>query len=130
MEKNTKIRTILVVEDEMPLQNAIVQKLKISDFNAIGVRSVSEALEKLEKDLSIKAIWLDHYLMGQESGLDLVKKLKSKEGRLHDIPIFVVSNTASNDKVKEYVVTGITEYFVKATNRLDQIIDDIKKTLK
>ncbi|MBT4153734.1 MAG: response regulator [Candidatus Magasanikbacteria bacterium] len=120
---------VLVVEDEIPLQKAITQKLERSGLTAVGVRSVAEAETALSEDTTIQAIWLDHYLLGQESGLDLVVKLKGSGAQYQAIPIFVVSNTASDDKVQQYLKLGVVEYYVKATNKLEQIIDDVKQTL-
>ncbi len=127
-------KKILVVEDEMPLQRAILQKLERNNRDAIGVRTVPDALAALEAEGdAIEAIWLDHYLLGEHSGLDFVRMLKESgdvSGEHGTIPIFVVSNTASDPKIKEYIALGITEYFVKATNRLEQIIQDITQQLE
>ncbi len=46
--KNDKI--ILVLEDEMPLQNAIRMKLEKGEFSVVTARSVEQALNHL-KDL-------------------------------------------------------------------------------
>lgn len=123
-----KNKVILVVEDEIPLQNAIRKKLELSGFDVVTARKTLQA-ENLLKDLEkIDVIWLDHYLLGQEDGLDLVAKLKNDD-KWKKIPIFVVSNTASADKVKTYIRLGVSKYFTKADHRLDDIIADIKKYL-
>ncbi len=41
----------------------------------------------------------------------------------------MVSNTATDDKVKTYLKLGAEKYYTKSDYRLDYIIDDIKKTL-
>jgi len=92
-------KTILVVEDERSLLEAIKLKLVESGFNAVTARSVEQALSLLRSTPHIDAIWLDHYVLGGESGLDLVSRLKSEGADWVNIPIFVVSNTASNEKV-------------------------------
>jgi hypothetical protein len=46
------------------------------------------------------------------------------------VPIFVVSNTASADKVQSYLQLGVNKYYTKADYRLDDIIKDIKTFLK
>jgi CheY-like chemotaxis protein len=122
---------VLVVEDELPLQHAIVKKLEVHNMDAIPVRTVQDALSAIKTDPSLHAVWLDHYLLGSENGIDLVRALKElgREGEPIDIPIFVVSNTASDAKIKEYMLLGVTEYFVKASNKLDQIIEDIQQQL-
>jgi CheY-like chemotaxis protein len=121
--------TILVIEDERPLLEAIHTKLENNGLKVATARSVEQALGYL-KDLSkVDAIWLDHYLLGKESGLDFVATLKKDGGEWKNIPVFVVSNTASEDKVQAYLRFGITKYYAKTAYRLDQIIAEIKSYL-
>lgn len=155
LPKNPKLakgqkRTILVIEDERPLLEAINAKLERSGFGVIAARSVEEAfnanlkknklgvvtarsieqalnyLESLER---IDAIWLDHHLLGEEDGLDFVKKFKANGGRWNKIPVFVVSNAASPETIKSYINSGVSKYYVKSDHRLDEIVDDIKTLL-
>ncbi len=150
MKKQILKKTILVMEDEKPLLEAITDKLIRSGFNVISARSVDQAfnakidkkvlkkvtildiehalnyLETLEK---VDAIWLDHHLVGKEDGLDFVKKFKANGGKWSKTPVFVVSNAASPKTVKSYVNSGVTKYYVKSDHRLDEIICDIKSFL-
>jgi DNA-binding response OmpR family regulator len=121
---------ILVVEDEMPLLRAVQAKLERSDFDVVTARTVEQALEYLDdEDVQIDAVWLDHYLLGKQSGIELVAKCKEEGSRSANIPIFLISNTASRDKVQTYLKLGVNNYYVKAQVRLDAIISDIKKEL-
>ena len=124
--ESAKEKTILVIEDEQPLVEAIKTKLEKNDFVVITARAVEQALNYLEDLKKVDAIWLDHYLLGKKDGLDLVTKLKSQDGKWNKIPIFVVSNTAGPDKVQSYIRLGISKYYVKAEHRLDEIISEIK----
>lgn len=121
-------RTILVVEDEQPLSDAISAKLTKSGYKVLVAPSVEEALTLLQNN-NIDVIWLDHYLLGKESGLDLVAKIKEHDGEWEHIPIFLVSNTASLDKVNTYIRLGVKKYYVKSDHRLDEIIGDIEAYL-
>ena len=96
-------RNILVVEDEKPLQDVIRAKIETCGCAVVTARSVEQAKDYLEQGMKIDAIWLDHYLLGKETGLDLVIKMKAEGSKWKSIPIFVVSNTASEDKVKHYL---------------------------
>lgn len=118
----------LVVEDERPLQEAIKIKLELDSFDVVTARSVNQAINSLMDIKKIDFIWLDHYLLGKENGLDFVFKVKNNK-HWKKIPIFIVSNTATQDKVRCYMVLGVEKYYVKANYRLDDIIKDIKKTL-
>lgn len=118
--------TILVIEDERPLSEAIRMKLENNGFTVITARTVEQALNYLEDIENIEAIWLDHYLLGKEDGLDLVSKIKRDDAKWKKLPIFVVSNTATPDKIQSYIQLGISKYYVKAEHRLDGIINEIK----
>jgi DNA-binding response OmpR family regulator len=123
------LKTILVVEDEKSLLDAIEIKLTKNGFTVIKARSYNEAIESLETN-EIDAIWLDHYLLGKESGLDIVTKIKSQDSKWKNIPVFVVSNTATSEKVQSYIHFGVEKYFVKSNFRLEEIICDINNCLK
>lgn len=130
MSKQVPKKIILVIEDEQPLAKAIKDKLEKNSFTAATARTVEQGLRYLEDLEQVDAIWLDHYLLGREDGIDFVAKLKGHDARWKKIPIFVVSNTASSEKVDAYLRLGISKYYVKAENRLDNIIGDIKSFLE
>lgn len=127
MAKNTK--TILVVEDEMPLVRAIRAKLEQAGFEVVTARTVKQAISSLMDIDHIDVVWLDHYLLGKEDGLDFIVKIKDKSMKHKDVPVFVISNTASAEKIKSYLRLGAVKYYVKAEKRLDGIIADIKSYL-
>lgn len=127
-KKNVKKPTILVVEDERPLLEAIKRKLQLNGFEVVTARSADQAFSYLADIKGIDVVWLDHYLLGKESGLEFLVKLKG-DTNWKKIPVFVVSNTASAQKVNSYISLGVNKYYTKADYRLDQIISDIKDFL-
>lgn len=128
MNKN---KVVLVLEDEKPLLEAIKIKLEKNNFDVVTARSVEQA-EQYTSDLDhVDAIWLDHYLLGKESGLDFIAWCKEdNNAKCKNTPIFVVSNTASADKVSTYMKLGAEKYFIKSNHKLDEIIKEISKTLE
>jgi DNA-binding response OmpR family regulator len=122
-------KTILIVEDEKPLLDAISDKLVSSEFDILTARTVEQAKNHVLDVEKIDAIWLDHYLLGKESGLDFVAWCREEDAKCKVIPIFVVTNTAGIDKKTTYLELGASEYFIKADHRLDDIITRIKKRL-
>ncbi len=119
----------MVIEDERPLVEAIKTKLENNGFAVVTVRTAEQALNYLEDLKQVDAIWLDHYLLGKEDGLDFVSKIKQDGAKWKNIPIFVISNTASAENVHSYIRFGVKKYFVKAEHRLDEIISEIKSFL-
>lgn len=123
------MQTILVVEDERPLQEAIKNKLTVVGFEVVTASTIEQSINYLKDLEKVDAIWLDHYLFGKETGLDLVAVIKAEDSKWKDVPIFVVSNTASDEKIKSYMKLGVNKYFIKANVRLDEVVSEIKKAI-
>lgn len=122
------LHTALVIEDDLSLAKAINKKLQLSGFNTVTARSVDDALNLMQGEQTIGVIWLDHYLIGDKDGIAFTAAIRAHDSWKH-IPIYVVSNTASSDKIASYNKLGIARYYVKADHRLDEIIADIKANL-
>ena len=148
--KTENKKVVLLIEDDIPLLDAVQTKLEKNGFTVLTSRSVERAfalpidegdsgqitVSSIEKALNflqdlerVDAIWLDHNLVGKENGIDFVKKFKANGGRWVNVPIFVVSNTSSDDLRKSYEDLGVDKYFVKAEHRLDNIIKEINSII-
>jgi CheY-like chemotaxis protein len=119
--------TILVIEDELPLQDAIRIKLENNGLKVVTARSVKQALSYIDELVAIDIIWLDHYLLGQENGLEFVASLKKDKSKYRNIPIFVVSNSVGHDKITSYIRLGVNKYYTKTDFSLAEIVNDIKE---
>lgn len=121
---------ILVVEDEMPLLQAIKIKLEKNNFDVVTARTIEQAINYVQDLDRIDGVWLDHYLLGKKNGLDFIIWCKQEDNnKCRKIPVFVVSNTVTPDKVDTYMSLGIKEYFVKSNCRIDDIVCEIVKSL-
>ena len=119
---------IMVVEDEELLIQVIGRKLTKMGFEVISFTSAHQALDYLGNFGELPdAIWLDYYL-GDMNGLDFMNALK-KNPNWSKIPVFVVSNSASDEKKRSMLALGVKDYFLKAKYRLDEIADAIKKSV-
>lgn len=125
----SKQKIILAIEDDQSLLAAICDKIRKNDFEVITARTVKQALDRLFSAPHIDAIWLDHYLLGKENGIDFMEKIRRDGAKWNNIPIFVVSNTVGPDKVQAYIRLGVTKYYIKAEKRLEDIIADIKMSI-
>lgn len=129
MKPTSTNRTILLIEDERPLVSVIEAKLIHAGFDVVTARTIDQGLGYMEDINTIEAVWLDHYLLGDKTGLDFIAILKAPGSKWAKTPIFVVSNTASDASLRSYLRLGVTKYFVKAEHRLDEISSDIKAFL-
>lgn len=113
--------TILVIEDESLLLEAITKKLKLSNIDVLSCASGQQAIDYLKNlDELPDAVWLDYYLKDM-NGLAFMKTLKENDDWSH-IPVVVVSNSAGPDKVHNMLALGAKKYILKAEYPLDKII--------
>jgi two-component system chemotaxis sensor kinase CheA len=126
MEKTIKQPIVMVLEDEMLLLNAITKKLKLNGMETVSCSSGKQAidyLENMDEELP-HAVWLDYYL-GDMNGLEFVQALKRNK-KWRKIPVVVVSNSASSEKVHNMLALGVKKYLLKAEYRLDEIIEVVR----
>ena len=115
----------MVVEDEVLLLQAITKKLKLSNMDVLSCASGQQAIDYLNSlDELPDAIWLDYYLKDM-NGLAFMQQLKM-DPKWTDIPVMVVSNSASPEKVHNMLGLGAKKYILKAEYRLDEIIAMIR----
>jgi len=118
--------TVMVVEDEILLLEAISKKLELNGITAIPYSSGKEAIDCLNNLSKLPdAIWLDYQLKDMD-GLEFMGQLK-KNGECAQIPVIVVSNSASEDKVNSMLALGAKQYLLKAEYRLDELIPIVKQ---
>lgn len=125
--KNSK-KIILVIEDELLLLQAISKKLKINNFEVISYTMGRQAIDYLKNiEILPDVIWLDYYLTDM-NGLEFMKVIKDNK-KWKDIPVMVVSNSASEEKINSLLDLGANKYILKAEERLDDIIKDMKELI-
>jgi len=125
----TNPRTILIIEDDESLLEAIDHEFRTRGFETRLARLASEALSLLEINPDIQVIWLDHYLLGKVNGLDFVAQIKNHPS-WRNIPVFVVSNSSGAESVRSYLRLGVNQYYTKADYDLTQIVADIEHELE
>lgn len=127
MQEHT--RKILVLEDERQLAKAVREAFGERGFEPIVVSTVDDGIKQLENLGKVDVIWLDHYLLGSGNGLDFVVQVKNHP-EWKNIPIFVVSNTASTTNVRSYLQLGVSNYYTKSDFDINQIVNDIEYALE
>lgn len=113
--------SVMVVEDEEMLLEAITKKLELSNITPLSFKSGREAIKYLQntKDYP-QGIWLDYYL-NDMNGLEFMQSIQANE-KFSRIPVIVVSNSVSPQKVSAMLSLGAKRYLLKAEHRLEDII--------
>jgi DNA-binding response OmpR family regulator len=114
--------TILVIEDEPLLLEAITKKLKLNNIEVLSCLNGQQGIDYLNNLEGLPdLIWLDYYLKDM-NGLEFMQQLKANI-KWSAIPVLVVSNSASPHKVSTILNLGAKKYILKAEHRLDDIIE-------
>ena len=122
------MHTVMIIEDETFLLEAIKKKFSSSNINTVSCTSGKQALDYLTNLPTLpQAIWLDYYLKDM-NGLDFMLSIKKNPLWKH-IPIIVVSNSASEEKVKQMLALGAHQYILKAEVRLQDMVETFKTIL-
>ncbi len=102
------LTTILVVEDDLALQEAIVDTLELSGLNAVAADSGEQALESLNQqrfDMVISDV-----NMGGMDGHQLLDAIKKNYPFL---PVLLITAYASIDRSVSAIQSGAVDYLVK-----------------
>ena len=120
------MKTILVIEDELYLSEAIKFKLDGRGFKTIIAGTAEEGLEfLLSKEIHL--IWLDLRLPKMD-GIKFLEKIRNNE-KLKDKKVVVVSVSADVEKQERAKELGVLDYILKSDLQLEEIIDKIEKKM-
>jgi len=125
MKSNSQ--TILVVEDDKPQREALVEKLGREGFK---VSQAVNGIEGLEKALAghPRLILLD-IVMPQMDGISMLKELRKDEwGKT--APVLVLTNLSSPQVAGELVEGHQAGFLVKANWTLQDLLNKIREIIK
>lgn len=121
-----KKKSILVVEDEPALQEAVRLKLSQKGIEVITANSGEEAVEKLKKK-SPTLIWLDVLLPGM-NGLEVLHWIR-ESSNFKDLPAVIVSVSGGQEKIKQAFSMNVLDYIVKSEYTIDDIVRRVESFL-
>jgi len=120
-------KVLLVVEDEAPLRNALLVKLRAEGYIAEGTGDGIEGLQRageLHPDMILMDI-----LMPKMHGIDCMKKIR-QENWGKGIPILLLTNFSNDPRAVEISHDDpLCDYMIKSNVTLDEIIRRIQERL-
>lgn len=120
------MKKILIVEDERPLSAALAKQLIQAGYEIIEAFDGEQGFA-LAKEHNPDLILLD-IVMPKMDGVRFLKEMK-KDVILENIPVIVLSNLSSGEKVLQAKEQNITEYLIKTDWKIDDIVQRIKDLL-
>ena len=119
-------RKIMWVEDDSFLSDIIARKLAAEKCTLVHAGDAEKALSLVETETP-DIILLDILLPGI-NGFELLEKLKANP-KVKDIPVILLSNLGQQSDMDRGKALGAARFLVKATLKLDEIIDNIAEVL-
>lgn len=100
--------TVLIVEDDAGLREALVDTLLLADYHVVAADSAEQAIMLLGKQAV--DIVVSDIQMGEMNGLALLKAIKSKDANL---PVLLMTAYATVDDAVSAMRDGATDYLSK-----------------
>ncbi|MFL0803027.1 MAG: sigma-54 dependent transcriptional regulator [Agarilytica sp.] len=121
---NKNIPTVLVVEDDPALREALVDTLSLANLDVLNDSCAEEALLRLNKSSDIDLIVSD-VNMGAMSGHDLLRKVKQD---FPQIPVLLITAYASISESVQAMKEGAIDYLVKPFEP-DLLVETVQKVI-
>lgn len=120
----SKLKKILIIEDEKPMARALELKLTHEGFEVQCAFNGETALEIFEKE-KIDLIISD-LVMPKMDGFRVLEEMKA---RSVTTPIIVLSNLSQEEDRKKALSLGAKDFFIKSNTPIADIVDHVKKIL-
>lgn len=124
---NNEKKTVLIVEDEPAMRQALNGKLSASGFEVLEAKDGVEGLEIALKEMP-DLILLD-ILMPRMDGMMMMKKVRETEwGK--EIPIVVLTNLSADEKITAGVVIDEPSYYLMKTDwPIGEVVNKVRSAL-
>lgn len=126
MIQTSNKKTVLVVEDEPALQEAIKMKLEKESVKVLTADTGEDALIILDANKP-DLVWLDILLPGI-NGIEVLGKIRENP-KIKNLPVVIVSVSGGQEKIKRAFSLGVVDYLIKSEYTIDDIVKKVKKLL-
>ncbi len=119
---------VLLAEDDVFLRELCSKKLLKKGYTVETATDGGMAYEKI-MNLKPDIVLLDVIMPGME-GFEILKKVKaSKDKKIANIPIIILSNLGQESDVQKGLEMGAKDYLIKTNYTMEEIIEKIEKYL-
>lgn len=120
-------KRILLVEDEDSIRDLYLRQIGKAGFEIKGAADGTAGMEALKKE-EFDLLLLDIMLPGM-NGLQVLREFKQTHPD-SKMKVILLTNLGQEEVIKEGFSMGATAYLIKSSYTPDQIVEEIKNTLK
>lgn len=117
------MKKILIVEDDFYISKLYQRTFTLAGFTVDTAMSGNQALEKSQTE-TYDVIMLD-VMLGDMSGLDVLKLWRAPDHRFKSIPVFLSTNRGEDTIVKQGFAIGMEGYFYKSQYVPQDLVNEI-----
>lgn len=108
------------------MQRALKNKLEKAGYVVLLANDGTEALSQM-KEHKPQLMLLD-LIMPKLDGISVLREVKGND-ELKNIPVIILTNLSSGDKVAEAMQLGTFDFLVKANYSLDDVLSKVKERI-
>lgn len=124
MNKKVELPTVLIVDDDSLLREALKAILRSGDYKVVGEASNGEAALALCRKLRPGLVLLDINMPGMD-GLEVLQGIKADSPKTK---VIMISAEATHERVKDAILKGAVGFVVKPINA-GRVLDDIEAVI-
>ncbi len=117
---------IMVVEDDKFLGDLLVKQLTTEGAEVTYVNTGEGVLPALEKE--VPAILVLDVLLPGIDGFNVLSQIRAND-KLKDLPVILLTNMQSEPDLEKGKKLNVTNYLIKSTVTIDEIVKEIVDTL-
>lgn len=119
-------KTILVVEDEQGMRDALKETLEESGYTTVLAEDGEMGME-MARQHKPDLVLLD-IILPKKDGFEVLRELKQDE-KLKETPVILTTNLSEPSDIQKALDLGATTYLVKSNYSLSDIIEKIQEIL-
>ncbi|HUW21407.1 MAG TPA: response regulator [Candidatus Bathyarchaeia archaeon] len=123
VNQTTASRTILMVEDDLPMVKMYSTKLKIEGFEVIVAHDGEEGLKKL-REQSVNLVLLD-LMIPKLGGMEVLEKMRQEE-KTKKMPVVILSNLSQEEDIQRASELGVKNFLIKSNYTPSQVVKVVK----
>ena len=110
MVKKNQIKTVLIIEDDLDIQNFISRVLELEGYRVLRASNGLAGMD-LMSDNTISLVLLDLRLPGPD-GWSILQEIRNNPGHNH-VPVVVLTAIAESVQRRRTLRMGATKYLIK-----------------
>jgi len=118
-------KNVLIIEDEKDLLDSYKELVETAGYTAFTASDGYQGLDFLAQNLGKVDILLLDLMMPGVDGLEVLRAIKTNEGKYGKFPVIILTNMTSESVIRESFTLGASSYLVKTDLDYDGLVKEL-----